>query len=137
MLKNIDQERAKYAYNKVKDIVENHGDLKKEYSSKAVNFPAMILANGLPQALVFLFSNENADDKSYQMLLSHNREWFTPRSADELRLYTCSAPNNKAFVEHIIIETDAPTLRLITAETVSVANWLKRFAEGMIGKGGQ
>jgi len=135
MLKNIDQERAKYAYGKVEEIKEKHSDLKKEYSSKAVNFPAMILANGLPQALVFLFSNENADDKSYRMLLSHIRGWFADSSADALRLYTCPAPTNEAFVKHVI-EADAPTLRLITTETISIANWLKRFAEGMIGKGG-
>jgi len=136
MLKNIDQERAKYAYAKVKDTVDNHGDLKEKYSSKAVNFPAMVLSNGLLQALLFLFSNENADDKSYQMLLSHIRDWFAESSAIESRLYTCSASTNEAFVAHVI-ERDAPTLRLITTETISVANWLKRFAEGMIEKGGQ
>ena len=136
MLKNIDQERAKYAYVKVKGVVENYSDLKEKYSSKAVNFPSMILTNGLPQALLFLFSNENADDKSYRILLSHIRDWFADSSADQLRLYTCSTPTNEAFVAHVI-EMDAPTLRLITTETISVANWLKRFAEGMIGKGGQ
>jgi CRISPR-associated protein Cmr5 len=136
MLKSIDQERAKYAYGKVKDVVENYGDLKEKYSAKAVNFPAMVLTNGLPQALVFLFSNENADDKSYRMLLSHIRGWFAESGAEEARLYTYSATTNKSFVEHVI-QADATTLRLITTETIAVANWLKRFAEGMIKKGGQ
>jgi len=132
---NIDQERAKYAYEKVKDVVENHSELKEKYSAKAVNLPSMILTNGLPQALVFLFSNENAEDRSYSLLLSHVREWFDDSSADKLRLYTCSAPTNEAFVAHVI-RADAPTLRLITGEVLSLANWLKRFAEGMIEKGG-
>jgi len=136
MLKNIDQERAKYAYIKVNDIVTNHKDLKEKYSSKAVKFPAMVLSNGLPQALLFLFSNEKADDKSYQMLLSHIREWFSGARDDEMRIYTCSAPTNEKFVKHVI-ESDVPTLLLITAETISLTNWLKRFAEGMIGKGGE
>jgi CRISPR-associated protein Cmr5 len=136
MSKNIDQERAKYAYGKVKDMVENCSDLKEKYSAKAVNFPAMILTNGLLQALLFLFSNENADDKSYHMLLSHVRGWFADSSATELRLYTCSAPTNEAFVAHVL-GVDASTLRLIASETIFVANWLKRFAEGMVGEGGE
>ena len=135
MSENIDQQRAKYAYGKVEDIVRRYSNLKKKYSSRAVSFPAMILNNGLPQASLFLFSNENADDKSYRMLLSHIRGWFAHSGADELRLYTCSAPTNEAFVEHVI-KAETAILCLITTETVSLANWLKRFAEGMIGKGG-
>ncbi len=95
----------------------------------------MVLTNGLPQALLFLFSNErNDEDRSYRIFLSHIREWFADSSVSELRLYTCSASTNEAFVAHVI-GVNAPTLRLITTETISVANWLKRFAEGMIGKG--
>lgn len=134
MLKNIDQERAKYAYEKVKDIVDNQSDLKDKYSAKAVKFPAMILANGLPQALLFLFSNENADDKSYKLLLTHIRGWFVNSGADDLRLYTCPASTNEDFVSHVI-GIDATTMSLLTSETISIATWLKRFAEGMIGKG--
>ncbi|MCL0091003.1 type III-B CRISPR module-associated protein Cmr5 [Dehalococcoidia bacterium] len=136
MSENIDQQRAKYAYIKVKDVVQKQSDLKKKYSAKAVKFPAMILANGLPQALLFLFSKENDDDKSYRILLSHIRGWFAHSGADELRLYTCSTPTNEAFVEHVI-EAETAILCLITTETLSLANWLKRFAEGMIGKGAE
>jgi len=134
---NIDQERAKYAYRKVKEIVDHPGDLKEKYSTKARGFAEMILVNGLPQALLFLFSNQkNDDDESYRILLRHIREWFADSSASELRLYTCSAPTNEEFVAHVI-KIDTPTLRLITTEAISIANWLKRFADGMIGKGGK
>jgi CRISPR-associated protein Cmr5 len=134
MLKNIDQERAKYAYSKVKEILDNDQELKDKYASKARRFPDMILANGLPQALLFLFSNENNNkDLSYQILLSHIRGWFDNNALIESRIYTYNAPTNEAFVSCVILERDAHTLCLITSEAIYLANWLKRFAEGLIG----
>ena len=95
----------------------------------------MILANGLTQALLFLFSNENNDkDRSYQILLSHIRGWFDKSTNIEFRIYTYdNISGNQDFVKCIIEERDAHTLCLITQEAIYLTNWLKRFAEGLIG----
>lgn len=120
-LRTIEQDRAKFAYNCVTNIINCEDDqLKKKYKSLVRKFSSMILQNGLGQALAFLKAKGKEGNNEHTLLYTHINLW--------LRNYFASNEANFDILNKILNE-DCNKYRLYTRETLSFLVWLKKFAE--------
>lgn len=127
--KTIEQGRAKYAFEKVKEISNNseHGSkkLKENYKSTTKKLPVLIKTNGLGQTLAFLKSKggkktSNAHDKLYEHIGSWLQNEDTKRLVKEGEL-----------VEQVI-NLESHDYRQVTVETLALFNWIRRFVDGLM-----
>lgn len=112
----LQQERAKHAWQKVKDVEE--GQLKeeqrKEYSSLVRGLPAMIQHDGLAPALAFLKAKGKEHHKTaYAQLQS----WMRLQMGFQDDLI------------EFLLDNNSLTYRQATTEALAYLNWLKRFTE--------
>lgn len=125
--KGIEQGRAKYAFDKVRSVSENGPDnLKKTYKSAAKKLPVLIKTNGLGQTLAFMKSKggkkgaKNGHDELYDQI----GNWLQTRDAEKLD------PQGE-LVEQVI-QLESPAYRQVTAETLALLNWIRRFVDGLM-----
>lgn len=118
-MQTLQQERAKHALGKVKNLVPlNDGD---KLKSRASELPFMIHANGLGQAVAFFKSKKDKDgyDKLFLLLQS----WLTQ-------------PNRpfagQTDLMQAITETDLNTYRVAQAESIQYMDWVKKFAKAYL-----
>jgi CRISPR-associated protein Cmr5 len=114
--KTIEQKRASTAWDNIQEVKNEKFEAK--YSGWAKKFPALVLTNGLGQALAFLRA-KNKDE--HRALYTHFSRWVTSqiyrKSDDEL-------------LEHLIgPHSNSGDYRRATTEALAFAAWLKRFAE--------
>jgi CRISPR type III-B/RAMP module-associated protein Cmr5 len=137
--KNLEYERAEYAYKCIKNIIDHHGSIKKEYRSELLQTPARIYNSGLLQNLTFYCSKMDVDIKEkkpnhFILLNLHLMEWILRGEKIKVdgdwkktkeRIYVL-------FKANIIGQPE--NKMLYTERAMSVIVWMKRFAEGMIEK---
>ena len=116
-MQSLEHERAKFAYNKIKKI-ENHSE-KDKYKSYAVNLGTLILTNGLLSTVAF-YSKEDIHKEII--------EWLKEKLVNENLI-----PDQIDFAKTI---SELPIERyiLVTNASLSIAQWLKRFAEAILNK---
>lgn len=119
-LNTIENGRAAYAYAKVKEIAEKDSKEKSSYRSRVLDLPMMIKVNGFANAIAFYYAKKK--DASYLWVYMHIQEWLQKEGY---------LPAKKELME-AITEINMDTYRLMTNETMALAAWMKRFAEGMI-----
>ncbi|MCM8816031.1 MAG: type III-B CRISPR module-associated protein Cmr5 [Candidatus Omnitrophica bacterium] len=118
-LKTLEQKRAEFAFQKVNEVKKE--DKKGEYKSLVRGFPAMILQNGLGQALAFLRAK---GEKHHQWLYGQINEWLkVSNNGDE----------NFDVLQNIM-NRDSSIYRLYTKQTLAFLVWLRKFAEAEIEK---
>lgn len=124
IIKGIEEGRAIFAYNCVKDIYDN-SKTAKEYKSYAKRIPTMIQNNGLGPALAFVYSKgkENNRGKNAYYILYKNIE----ERLREVELLD----RNEDLIESIL-KMDTVNYREISIEILSLFSWLRRFVDGMI-----
>ncbi len=131
MNKSVVDERAKTAYDFVKKVYSRENSKKKEFRSYVNKMPAMILRNGLGNAVAF------ACEKGWTDLLRAIQKWLTnencplfdekfPKNAIE----NCTLENN-ALVQRVF-NSNAEEYRALTDEILSYLNWLRRFAVALL-----
>lgn len=123
-LDRVEAGRASYAFNKVKQEVigEKWG---KEYKSYVQKLPMLIKVNGLSAALAFAKANsgeESERKRAWKALYNHLASWLREVSG---------YPSKQELVDWVI-NLPIPQYRLVENEILSLLNWLKRFAEGLI-----
>jgi CRISPR-associated protein Cmr5 len=133
----IEQNRSRMAYEKVKTVSEKDVNIQKKYKSRAKDFPAMVMTNGLLQALSFLMSKK--DDEGCKWVSEHIINWikyaitegWIQKPGDA---YTADNMDNIArLIEWLSSdEIDVSSYIAVTNEVLSFTPWLKRFAEGML-----
>ena len=116
--KGIEQGRAKYAFEAVKDI--NDDKLKKEYKSAAKKLPVLIKTNGLGQSLAFIKKRNNGYDKLYEQV----GNWLQTEDTKQL------IPRGE-LVEQVI-QLQSSDYRQVTVETLALLNWIRRFVDGLM-----
>ena len=127
MMKTMDQHRAKYAWQCVQNAKGNAPHTPEDYLSLARSFPALVLTNGLGQALAFLLSK---DTDSHRKLARHLADWLCGnQGAPGLPIYIGGANPGGSVLMRELFNGNSETLRRATTETLSICNWLKRFAE--------
>jgi len=113
-LKTMEQERAKFAYDKVIEVQKSKNQV---YLSLVRGFASMVLLNGLGQALAFL----KAKGKQEHILLyGHINLWMKEKYA----------PQESSFdILKKIREESSDKYRLYTRETLAFLVWMKKFSE--------
>lgn len=116
-IRGIEQGRAKFAYDCVKEITQNtEEDLKKKYKSGAKKLPVLIKTNGIGQALAFI----------------QNRENF-PKLYDQIaRWLRCKSLIGSGEMVNLVINMESGEYRRITTETLALLNWVRRFVDGLM-----
>ena len=117
---NIEHERAKYAFSKVKGLAECNDDkVKQKYRSAVRSAGVMVRSAGLLQTLSFYLSKED-----YTHLAGDILGWEYARP-------TCASQDIMGIYGALLDSSDYD-LMAYTQETVSLIAWLKRFTEAMI-----
>lgn len=111
--------RAKFAYEAVKDLMENSRNKQSEIRSYIKRLPIMIQTNGLGQALAFYYSKGGQHGEIYKKISA----WFSDN--DKYSLLTI----NDELIE-AIVKMDRATYRFVTNEVMELLNWMRRFADG-------
>lgn len=121
-MQTLQQQRAKYALNRVNDAIKDKVN-QKEYKSYAASLPAMIHTNGLGQAVAF-FRSKGKNDTHFALykLLS---DWLT--QADQPYY------GYKDLLEGIVNE-DMQQYRLAQMEAQALMSWVKKFAKAFMGE---
>ena len=107
MRKTLEQERASFCIEKVRNITSDKG----RYRSYARSLPSFIVSNGLIPTLAFY---KKGDRKPVYDTIN---EWLKKKGIIQ----------NDAIEE--LVKLDFQTLRLATVEVLAIANWLKRIVE--------
>lgn len=96
---------------------------RKEYKSRADNFPVLVLQAGLAQAVGFMRAKA-AKSAAYECYLSDLAAILGLAGGDAL--------------QQRAIDADLRDYRQLTRQTLAAAAWLKRFGQAYLGeKGGQ
>lgn len=131
-LKTIEQGRAKYAFDAVKDVNDKDAQkLKESYKSVAKKLPVLVKTNGLGQTLAFVKSKGGKKDKTgkkiengYDKLYEQIGNWLRTESANQLD------PQGELVEQVINLESHA--YRQVTVETLALLNWMRRFVDGLM-----
>ena len=115
MRKTLEQERASFCIERVRNITSD--EKKYKYKSNAKDLPSFIVSNGLIPALAFYKSKE--DRKPVYNTIN---EWLKKRGIIQ----------NDA-LDELTTKKNFKDLRLATVEALAIANWLKRIVEVEIG----
>lgn len=89
--------------------------------------PTMIQVNGYAGAVAFLFSKLDDEDKGYQFLYEDIQSWLKEQEL-------ISDDKESSLIKQIV-QVDKQRYRQITAETMALLGWMKRFADGFHIKG--
>ena len=127
--KTLTQEYALYAYGCIEKIKENDKKIQEKYSSRVKKLPAMITHNGLLTTLTFLYSKSEFDKNRFpknaeSLLLQHIISWLKYGDYREITQQDISS-----FIKKLA-ETDFQHLMLYSRRALTLAQWLKRLAEG-------
>lgn len=132
-MQTIQQQRAKYALEKVQSAANNPDIRHKEFKSYASNLPAMIHMNGLGQAAAF-FKSKGSSSPEHAALYNILSNWL------------CSQDNNQQTQQEMLIQPysgcvnllegittkDMHTYRLAQAEAQALMDWVKKFAKAFM-----
>lgn len=120
-IRSIEQGRAKFAYDSVNEVAQDSDmDLKKKYKSGAKKLPVLIKTNGLGQALAFINNRDDGNIKLYSMI----GEWLNNKQLIEL--------SGSTDLVNVIIDQPSNAYRQMTAETLALLNWVRRFVDALM-----
>ncbi len=123
--RTIEQERANHAWQCVNEVKDK--PFAGDYRTIAVKTPSLILTNGLGQTLAFLKAKGKGDPSDeHEVLYQHMSNWLK----QQLKL-------NDDLLEWIVNSANSQQYRLATMEALALLQWLKRFAEAILPKGGE
>lgn len=120
MLTTREQERAKYALEKVRFVKKNKDkEYRQLYKSLVKGFSTMIYNNGLGQALAFLKAKNEDHHKN---LYNHISSWFSQDATNE-----ASLQDNDLLLT--LINVSSQDYRYFTQETIALLNWFRKFVD--------
>lgn len=127
--KSLEQDRARAAWG----FVEEAKEILEKYAPLVKGFPATINNNGLGQSLAFLFSKKG--NNAERLLLTHLEQWLTKSDFNKDIDYY-ARPYDEAYREGALLEViqkyGSSQYILATQEALTLLNYLRRFAAGMV-----
>ncbi|MCD6276616.1 type III-B CRISPR module-associated protein Cmr5 [candidate division WOR-3 bacterium] len=121
---------GQFAFNHVSGIKTE--DYAGKYKSYVKSLPAMIINNGLGNALAFELSKSSGasdasgEKKAHHQILCHIQEFVNE--------YLDNTVNDKEKLIEKIMSLDTHTYMFWTEQILLYLNWLRRFVEGLIAK---
>lgn len=114
--RSLEQSRADYAWDKVKSLKSNQ----KEYKNLSKGAPALVMTNGLMQALAFY----NSRGKPHATALSeHIQEWL---SRSNLVIKSDFQTTMKD-----LAACDSVRYMRATEEALEILRWIRQFADAL------
>lgn len=127
-MRTLEQERALFAWERINSVCMEHPTQAKDVAMHIKKMPAMVLANGLGQALAFLLQKDEGNRSGPEYIVYDIiAEWIV----EERKLYT----GPRADLMSRLIQGDRFLYRQAQEETWALLVWLKKFAEAYIGAG--
>lgn len=129
-LKQIEQGRATYAFNAVKDVNEKY---KKKYKTAAKKAPVLVKTNGLGQTLAYIKSKGGKYDHKEKKIIKNGYDIFY----EQIGKWLCSdaanhsVPDGDELVKEVI-QLESHEYRQVTVETLALLNWMRRFVDGLM-----
>jgi len=120
--KNLDHERALYAFDCVENIKNLHDDYKDKYRTAVLSSGILIHKSGLMQTLSFYISKKN--DKHYHKLAAHILNWRE----------ICGGNDEPLVAYHKLLNLQDDEIIQKTQEAKALIIWLKNFADAMLKK---
>ena len=117
-MSNLDQKRARQAFNDIEGVDGDRNVENKEYGSIARSLPMMLQTNGLAQTLAFLRS-KGASSQPHLALNNHLSHWLNE---------TIGSRRTGDFLDWIV-DQRPPIYRHAGNEAIEFSIWLRRFAE--------
>ncbi len=120
-MRDLDQQRAAFAWARVEQARNELGDGYGDYKNLAKAAPALIMNNGLMQTLAFFTSKNKAH---HQRLRADILGWLNGEH--------CSLPVPLTYqdaMEWLHGEATSEQYRLATGETMHLLRWLRQFAD--------
>ncbi|MCX7598103.1 MAG: type III-B CRISPR module-associated protein Cmr5 [Armatimonadetes bacterium] len=123
----MEQRRAAHALRSVNEV--QNTALAQEYARLAKRLPAMVLMNGVGQALAFLLGkSEGKEDTAAWRLCADVAEWLCSAG-----VYTVGDP---AGVMRELTSGSRIQYQHATEEVLALSTWLVRFADAFLPSGG-
>jgi CRISPR-associated protein Cmr5 len=117
------QEYAAKVYPLVKGLTEQA--IKKRYGSLCHKFPLIVRENGLAAAFGFLAAKGGTDSNSPEnLLLAHYAEMLGFTNPD--------GTANPDALHSTVVRAELTAYRHFTQQTLHLAEWFKRYAEGVL-----
>ncbi len=128
-MKTLDQIRASYAWKRLDQDARANS---KEYRNLAKSMPALVMTNGLLQALAFLKSKERNDKKrkEYDWLIQDIVGWL---GHEEVGVLSGDGLDWEAATQELI-GLEPAEYRRATEETLGVLKWIRQFADARGGE---
>lgn len=114
-MQTLEQQRAAYAWEKVQHCTS-------DYKNLAKGAPALIMNNGLMQALAFYESEKSKEH--HRTLCRHLYEWLRQRSIIR------DASFSGAMAE--LHQADSATYRHANEEALALLKWIRQFAAAVV-----
>jgi len=158
-MRNLEQERAKFAYEavaKVKEVSDSgNKDIQKKYASYVKSAPVIILTNGLASTLAFYLSKIKEKDTEYTKIGEKLKEFENGAKAFENKVERISyaylfyqisewlakkANNGRGLtrgkdpLKFICSEANVHQMMQLEREAINLLNWMRRFADAMLEK---
>mgnify|MGYP000681006396 CR=1 FL=1 len=118
MSSTLEQERAKYALDAIKQF--QSGD-KEKYRTLIKKLPAMILNNGLGQALAFLLADDEGKGKPSGKLYERLQTWVVGKQG----IYTGN------FIDSLMANGRTEYMHA-QHETLKLLTWMTKFADAYL-----
>lgn len=135
----LDQKRALYASNKIRDIIEESSsdkDFLGKYKTRAKNLSS-IIREDLLQGLAFYLSKQHSSDRSFRVVLEQITEWFRLLAKEGyIKVEPEKLTDPHSFIEYLTTLSAYEYLTL-TNEALQIGQWFKRFADALIEEEGE
>jgi len=126
--KSLDQERAAYAWQCVKRIERE--EWKKDYKNLSKSFPALVMSNGLMQALAYLRAKEK---QTYHLALgAHVCSWILRNDRERPSIDGEDFKNKFDIYMKEIYEMQSDRYRRATEEALEILKWIRQLADAAI-----
>ncbi|HDH44820.1 MAG TPA: type III-B CRISPR module-associated protein Cmr5 [Thermococcus sp.] len=119
MLRSLEQERARYAWECIQEVKKESEELQKNYNSYVKKAPTLIQTNGLPNALAFYYNKWKKGEKAYELLYKRIANW------NEVKRMS----GDKEFLLWVVEDASSIDVFQVTKEVIALLSWIKRFAE--------
>jgi len=119
-IKELERDRATFAYERVEKVSEDGSVNHSEYKSYCKKIPAMIQTNGLSATFAFMYSK----GKTYRTIYEQIDVWLIERYKGDGDI-----DNNQELMKKLL-NLESAKYRKVTIEILVLFNWLRRFADG-------
>lgn len=136
--RNLKHQCAEYAYRCIKDVIDNHSALQKDYRSEVMSTGTKIKGSGLMQTLAFFLSKMDKQPH-FKPLTLHLLKWVldeetiddTTLKASDVSSWDESKEETLKMFEILLKKSDIDMIHY-TQRVLNVTGWLKRFADARL-----